>query len=228
MQKQVMDKVKAINSNLNRMPVDDIDLQFNQKHEQAMRDNVKGLFDLIKLVDKQTGQEYVDQTYLKAYLSNQNVSNLSPTFFKKVNDDCLENMFEGKLSEKEFQALFFNENLLKRDIVKQGYNDIDHKLYQPPDLVEIAELFEFLDEDRNGMISSKDLMSFLKEAELLKASNFVLADYKKNKQNVPPSLENKFNLMKKELDDLVKNFDLTGDRMLSPEEFFNIIMYAYE
>lgn len=228
MQKQVMDKVKAINSNLNRMPVDDIDLQFNQKHEQAMRDNVKGLFDLIKLVDKQTGQEYVDQTYLKAYLSNQNVSNLSPTFFKKVNDDCLENMFEGKLSEKEFQALFFNENLLKRDIVKQGFNDIDHKLYQPPDLVEIAELFEFLDEDRNGMISSKDLMSFLKEAELLKASNFVLADYKKNKQNVPPSLENKFNLMKKELDDLVKNFDLTGDRMLSPEEFFNIIMYAYE
>ena len=228
MQKQVMDKVKAINSNLNRMPVDDIDLQFNQKHEQAMRDNVKGLFDLIKLVDKQSGQEYVDQTYLKAYLSNQNVSNLSPTFFKKVNDDCLENMFEGKLSEKEFQALFFNENLLKRDIVKQGFNDIDHKLYQPPDLVEIAELFEFLDEDRNGMISSKDLMSFLKEAELLKASNFVLADYKKNKQNVPPSLENKFNLMKKELDDLVKNFDLTGDRMLSPEEFFNIIMYAYE
>jgi|TARA_B110000305_G_C19325134_1_gene580969 hypothetical protein len=66
---------------------------------------------------------------LKAYLSNQNVSNLSPTFFKKVNDDCLENMFEGKLSEKEFQALFFNENLLKRDIVKQGFNDIDHKLY---------------------------------------------------------------------------------------------------
>ena len=223
-----MDKVKAINSNLNRMPVDDIDLQFNQKHEQAMRDNVKGLFDLIKLVDKQSNQEYVDQTYLKAYLSNQNVSNLSPTFFKKVNDDCLENMFEGRLSEKEFQALFFNENLLKRDIEKQGFNDIDHKLYQQPDLVEIAELFEFLDEDRNGMISSKDLMGFLKEAELLKASNFVLADYRKNKQNVPASLENKFNLMKKELDDLVKNFDLTGDRMLSPEEFFNIIMYAYE
>ena len=228
MHKQVMDKVKAINSNLNRMPVDDIDVQFNQKQEQAMRDNVKGLFDLIKLVDKDTNQEYVDQTYLKAYLSNQNVSNLSPTFFKKVNDDCLENMFEGKLSEKEFQALFFNQHLLKRDIEKQGFNDVDHKLYQPPDLVEIAELFEFLDEDRNGMISSKDLMSFLKEAELLKASNFVLADYKKNKQNVPASLDNKFNLMKKELDDLVKSFDLTGDRMLSPEEFFNIIMYAYE
>ena len=60
MQKQVMDKVKAINSNLNRMPVDDIELQFNQKHEQAMRDNVKGLFDLIKLTDKHTNQEYVD------------------------------------------------------------------------------------------------------------------------------------------------------------------------
>ena len=33
--------------------------------------------------------------------------------------------------------------------------------------------------------------------------------------------------MKREVDELVASFDLTGDRMISPEEFFNIIMYAY-
>lgn len=34
----------------------------------------------------------------------------------------------------------------------------------PPDVIMIAELFEFLDEDRTGMISGKDLMSFLETA----------------------------------------------------------------
>jgi hypothetical protein len=33
--------------------------------------------------------------------------------------------------------------------------------------------------------------------------------------------------MKKEVDDLIKSFDLTGDRLICPEEFFNIIIYAY-
>ena len=35
---------------------------------------------------------------------------------------------------------------------------------EPPDVLVIAELFEFLDEDRTGMISGKDLMSFLETA----------------------------------------------------------------
>jgi hypothetical protein len=33
--------------------------------------------------------------------------------------------------------------------------------------------------------------------------------------------------MKREVDELIDSFDLTGDRMISPDEFFNIIMYAY-
>jgi Ca2+-binding EF-hand superfamily protein len=33
-------------------------------------------------------------------------------------------------------------------------------------------MFEFLDEDRTGMISSKDLMHFLEISERLKASQF--------------------------------------------------------
>ena len=31
----------------------------------------------------------------------------------------------------------------------------------------------------------------------------------------------------KEVDELITTFDLTGDKLISPEEFFNIIMYAY-
>ena len=45
---------------------------------------------------------------------------------------------------------------------------INPEMNQPPDLIEIAELFEFLDEDRTGMIESKDLMNLFELAERLK------------------------------------------------------------
>ena len=34
-------------------------------------------------------------------------------------------------------------------------------------------------------------------------------------------------MMSREVSELVEAFDLTGDRLLSPEEFFNVIMFAY-
>jgi hypothetical protein len=33
--------------------------------------------------------------------------------------------------------------------------------------------------------------------------------------------------MKREVDELINTFDLTGDKLISPDEFFNIVMYAY-
>lgn len=33
--------------------------------------------------------------------------------------------------------------------------------------------------------------------------------------------------MEREVHDLIDSFDLTGDKMISPEEFFNIIMFSY-
>jgi hypothetical protein len=33
--------------------------------------------------------------------------------------------------------------------------------------------------------------------------------------------------MQREVEELIQTFDLTGDKLISPEEFFNIIMYAY-
>ena len=42
----------------------------------------------------------------------------------------------------------------------------------PPTIDEIAELFEFLDSDRKGMIKAEDLMELLDLREKMKAGNF--------------------------------------------------------
>ena len=70
-------------------------------------------------------------------------------------------------------------------------------------------------------------MTFLENAERLKISNIDLKKFKDSQMNDPPSLRNKLDIMQKEVDELIKTFDLTGDQLISPEEFFNIIMYAY-
>lgn len=70
-------------------------------------------------------------------------------------------------------------------------------------------------------------MTFLENAERLKISNIDLRKFKDSQMNDPPSLRNKLDIMQKEVDELIKTFDLTGDQLISPEEFFNIIMYAY-
>jgi Ca2+-binding EF-hand superfamily protein len=152
-----------------------------------------------------------------------NVQQSNPTLFKKINDRALAEDHQGRLDKNEFIKLFLNQDLLKRDIAKA-----DRQQCQPPDVIEIAELFEFLDEDRNGMIEAKDLMSALEISQRLKMAAFDIEKYSKGQTNTPPELERTLSLMRKEVQELIQSFDLTGDGMLGPEEFFNIIMYAYD
>jgi len=77
------------------------------------------------------------------------------------------------------------------------------------------------------MISGPDILNFLELQERLKSSNFDMDAYTKEKTNTPPSLEARLQNMSKEVNELIAAFDLTGDKLISPEEFFNIIMYAY-
>ena len=42
------------------------------------------------------------------------------------------------------------------------------------------------------------------------------------------SLDDKDEPMQKQIDKIVNEFDLRGDRRISPEEFFNIVMALYE
>ena len=213
--KDVYDQSKAINANLNsRMPVDEINLQFNPKQQATMQESIKNLFDLLKIKNK----DKLDVTNLKAYFNHQNVQMHSPILFKKVNDLASSQDFQGEIDETEFKDLFLNDNLLPMNI---------EKARQPPSLEEIAQMFEFMDEDRTGMISSKDLMVYLEIAERLKTAQFELKAFKDQKTNVNPALSAKIQLMQREVEDLVAAFDLTGDQLISPEEFFNIIVYAY-
>ena len=51
-------------------------------------------------------------------------------------------------------------------------SNIESVQAMPPSVEEISDMFEFLDEDRTGMISSKDLLAFLELAERLKNARF--------------------------------------------------------
>ena len=48
----------------------------------------------------------------------------------------------------------------------------------PPAIEDIVEMFEFLDEDRSGMIKAENFMSFLETAERIKIANVDLKKYK--------------------------------------------------
>lgn len=48
MEKDVFDKSKAINAYLNRFPIDEVNLSFNKKQDEAMRGVTSNLFDLLK------------------------------------------------------------------------------------------------------------------------------------------------------------------------------------
>ena len=83
---------------------------------------------------------------------------------------CIATNFRGELNQNEFYELFSNQNILQRDINNQK----DQK-FLPPTIEEIAQIFEFLDEERSGMIKASNFMSFLELAERLKIANM---DYK--------------------------------------------------
>lgn len=71
--------------------------------------------------------------------------------------------FEGSLSKEQFTNLLLNQNLLDSNIDQK--ND-------PPSIEEMCEMFEFIDEDRTGMISANDLIGFLELSERLKLAQF--------------------------------------------------------
>jgi len=88
-------------------------------------------------------------------------------------------------------------------------------------------LFEMLDQDRSGMISASNLRNFLEKADRLKAADFDLKRYEDGLQT-REDIKEKFDMIEEDFEDLVAEFDLTGDRLISPEEFYNIIMAFYE
>jgi len=74
-----------------------------------------------------------------------------------------------------------NKSILQRDI-----NQSQDQKFMPPTIEEIAQIFEFLDEDRSGMIKGQDFMSLLETAERIKISNVDLKKYRDGQANDPP------------------------------------------
>ena len=103
------------------------------------------------MVKIQSGEhkDMVDLTHLKAYFAANSVQQHNPTLFKKINDMALQSEFKGKITQEEFKQLFLNSKLLQ------------DRTSAPPGLEEIASLFEFLDSDRTGFITSANLREYL-------------------------------------------------------------------
>ena len=80
--KEVFAKAKQIKANLNLMPLDDINIIFNQGQKDSILQHIDNLYELLKSDDTKK----VDLTYLKAYMYHQNVQNRNPSFFKRIND----------------------------------------------------------------------------------------------------------------------------------------------
>lgn len=64
-------------------------------------------------------------------------------------------------------------------------------------------------------------------ADRLKTSDFDIKKYNDDLSR-RDDIKEKFDMIEEDLEDLVAEFDLTGDRLISPEEFYNIIMAFYE
>lgn len=105
----------------------------------------------------------VDMTQFRAYLHQENIHNLNPTLFKRVNDLARKSNFELEMSEEQFVQFFMANDLLSHD--------------EPPSLYDFVLLFEMLDEQRTGMISAKNLRNFLELAERMKQAEFDVKKY---------------------------------------------------
>jgi len=77
------------------------------------------------------------------------------------------------------------------------------------------------------MISATNLRNFLEMADRLKEADFDIKKYI-DQATAREDIKEKIDMIEEDLEDLVAEFDLTGDRLLSPEEFYNIIMAYYE
>jgi Ca2+-binding EF-hand superfamily protein len=87
-------------------------------------------------------------------------------------------------------------------------------------------MFEMLDEERTGMITALSLKRLLTFSHKFKSCGFDYAEFEKQ-GGISKDL--KLDNSDKELKEFVKRFDLTNDDgLISPEEFYNIVMAIYE
>ena len=138
---------------------------------------------------------------------------MNPSMFKRINDMAKRSNFEGEFNEEEFVRFFMAADMLSQS--------------QAPSLYDFVLLFEMLDQDRTGMISASNLRNFLELADRMKAADFDIKKYN-DELTKRDDIKERFDMIEDDLEDLVAEFDLTGDRLISPEEFYNIIMAFYE
>ena len=72
-----------------------------------------------------TERDTVDLTELKAHLYQENINNLNPTLFKKINDLALTSNFEGELSKDAFIRFFMADDLFSNNSPPSLYDMVE-------------------------------------------------------------------------------------------------------
>mmetsp|Transcript_44869 Transcript_44869/g.43454 ORF Transcript_44869/g.43454 Transcript_44869/m.43454 type:complete len:127 (-) Transcript_44869:37-417(-) len=120
--------------------------------------------------------------------------------------------FQGSMSKAEFVHFFMASDLIANTM--------------PPSLYDFVLMFEMLDTEHSGMITARNLRQFMETAERIRVAKFDTKLYEQQLNS--QGITKQFDEVEVEIQDLVAEFDLTGDRLISPEEFYNIIMAYYD
>jgi Ca2+-binding EF-hand superfamily protein len=88
-------------------------------------------------------------------------------------------------------------------------------------------IFEVLDEGRTGMISARNFRQFLHLAHRLKHAKGSPASFL-NETSLSQQTEVMLDQAQSEIRKVIEQFNLDGDRLLSPIEFYEIIAAFYE
>lgn len=78
------------------------------------------------------------------------------------------------------------------------------------------------------MITSGDFRHFLELSQRLKVADFSVNKYEIEKSEQEGITQKYLKIEHDEIKPIIDEFDLTGDRNVSPDEFYNIIMAFYE
>lgn len=91
----------------------------------------------------------MDVTELKHYLHRANIHRTNPSLFKRVSDHARKSDFTAKWSLDQMLS-FFTESAIR-----------DSEVHTRPTIDQLVSLFELLDTDKNGYLTSEDMNAFL-------------------------------------------------------------------
>ena len=125
---------------------------------------------LINIISAEEGEDCkLDVTELKHLLHRANLHSENPALYKVINDIAINSEFKEQWTLDETIAFF----------MKHPYLDSKVELSERPlpTIDQMVSLFEALDSNKNGFLTSEDMRNFIENIDKLKQVGFDLDKY---------------------------------------------------